>query len=225
MKKIVFAAVFSTFIATHAIAMLVSTDDQQWGIDSVTVDLNTGLEWLDVTKSYGTFPYSQLLNDLLPGNKFDGWNIASASQVLALLDSAGLPSDAAGFKDVHGKYTTQMTEFQNLLGNYTTCNENYHYTWGIVSDSEAEGSISRIWLDQLNEYDEPQHVLTNVENNFYGVESLTTEDFNENNSCNLNPMGAWLVRSPVPEPSAIIIFGSGIAVLTRLSRKKRKVCN
>ncbi len=118
----------------YALAGAVEVNATLIASGSVVSDTATNMEWLKVTDTYGVL-YEQLLTDLSPGNKYAGWHIASAAQVLTLIGDAGLPNAIAGFKDTTGQYTSAMSTFQNLMGAFSTDDPWYRYTQGIVSDS------------------------------------------------------------------------------------------
>ena len=55
---------------------------------TVTLDGQTGLEWLDMTASTG-FGYQEIQAELLPGGQFEGFRLATRNEVRTLWENAG----------------------------------------------------------------------------------------------------------------------------------------
>ena len=70
-------------------AELISLDDGVFGQNSITLDTETGLEWLDLSKSqgYGLHPYESFHLD----GQFEGFHWALENEVLTLWDHANIP--------------------------------------------------------------------------------------------------------------------------------------
>jgi len=72
-------------------AVLISVDDPIFGVDSITRDTVTGLDWLDVTASLGR-SFHDVNNEFGPGGDFEGWRYAIESELVTLfLTSVGVP--------------------------------------------------------------------------------------------------------------------------------------
>jgi len=68
----------------YSIAELQSIDDSVYGVDSITYDTETGLEWLDLHVSIG-MTFSEVSDEIGPGLKFESWRRATWSEVLELM--------------------------------------------------------------------------------------------------------------------------------------------
>lgn len=95
-KTIRLVAFAISFSASYSHAVLISKNDPIFGIDSVTLDTNTGLEWLDVNLSVSR-PLTDLygldgsINDFTdPAGSFFGWRYAVQDEVLRFFSNAGL---------------------------------------------------------------------------------------------------------------------------------------
>jgi hypothetical protein len=76
-------------------ASLYSTNDPNFGPNSITVDAATGLGWLNVSKAAG-LSYQQVLSETQPGGLFSGFRFATVEEVSQLYSSAGLTPSAFG---------------------------------------------------------------------------------------------------------------------------------
>ena len=61
------------FFPLAANAEILSIDDPVFGVDSITVDTETGLEWLDVTISFGPNKDEVVASMLGEGDVFEGF--------------------------------------------------------------------------------------------------------------------------------------------------------
>lgn len=96
--------------ANPASAVLISIDDATFGVDSVTRDTVTGLEWLDVNKSAGV-SFLFITTGIGGGAAFAGWRHATTPELTALFETVGYP---AGY---HSATATQrMIDTINMLG-------------------------------------------------------------------------------------------------------------
>jgi len=97
-----------------ASAVLISIDDGTFGVDSVTRDTVTGLEWLDVNKSAGV-GYGFITGGIGAGAAFAGWRHATTAELTALFDTVGYP---AGYHSATA--TQQMIDTIDMLGRTDT---------------------------------------------------------------------------------------------------------
>ena len=88
-------------------AVLLSQDDSVFGVDSITLDSATGLEWLDLTFTDGR-SYIDVSSNFGPGGDFEGYRYATQSEVEALFINAGIP-------DVPGTSTGNFGPIANFL--------------------------------------------------------------------------------------------------------------
>lgn len=207
----------------EAQATLLAVDDFSYGTPvwgaPVTLDSTTGLEWLNIQITSLQAPsYAELQSWLSPGGKLSGWKLASAAQVFTLMGDAGLPDSIFGFRDTTGRYASQITSFQNLLGGLV-CWDGYRYTWGMVRDSPAPDEVAIIGLGSWGLYEWGETV--------FSESSLMIQSIGTYDSCNYagaDPVGAWLVREAdtitTPEPSTMLLLSGGLFALAVLRRRK-----
>ncbi|MEQ1759430.1 MAG: DNRLRE domain-containing protein [Vicinamibacterales bacterium] len=97
---------------------LSSISDQVFGSNSVTLDTQTGLEWLDLTKSTNrSFDY--VLTQFGLGGEFAGWRLATTDQVTTLFDHAGVRStpQALGHQSLDPLlFNSNVEAFLSLVG-------------------------------------------------------------------------------------------------------------
>ena len=67
----------------------ITSRDSSYGPDTLTLDSDTGLLWLDVTLST-PYSYNEILVELLPGGEFYGFQLASRSEVTIFWEHAGI---------------------------------------------------------------------------------------------------------------------------------------
>lgn len=70
-------------------AALMSIDDANYGINSLTFDTDTNLEWLDITLTINR-SYTEIKNELGIGGEYEGFRYASQSEVETLWANAGI---------------------------------------------------------------------------------------------------------------------------------------
>lgn len=206
MKKIltgyvVYAALFMLclVLAVPSHAALLSVDDSVFGAGSVTLDTATNLEWLDMSKSYGN-TRSYLQSSFGEGGTFEGWRYATADEVIALIQNAGiaigqyLTADQVSF--------TAITDFCLLMDTTTSSQSGYSQMSSQLSIGEKYG------LDMV----------------IYGG-TYTYSTGNLGGSVGTSStISSWLVRdaqaSSVPIPGAVWLLGSGLMGLVGIRRKK-----
>jgi hypothetical protein len=81
------AAASLTFGSAHA--ALMSGDDPVHGVGSITIDTVNNLEWLDLTLSLNV-SFNGALAQFGAGGTFEGFRHATAAEILALSNEAGL---------------------------------------------------------------------------------------------------------------------------------------
>src|SRR5215469_12004001 len=76
-------------MAFSARANLVMGTDPAFGANSLTIDTQTELAWLNLSFTAG-LSYDQVLADMQPGGIFSGYTFASSLQVTDLFSDAGI---------------------------------------------------------------------------------------------------------------------------------------
>ena len=93
MKSIRLPALLGTvtfmLMALSARATLITGPDPAFGANSLTIDTQTGLGWLNLGFTAG-LSYNQVLADMQPGGMFSGYTFATSQQVADLYADAGI---------------------------------------------------------------------------------------------------------------------------------------
>ena len=79
--------------ATSAHATLIVGTDPEFGADSLTVDTQTELAWLNLSYTAG-LSYNQVLADMQPGGMFSNYTFATSQEVTDLYADAGISGPA-----------------------------------------------------------------------------------------------------------------------------------
>ncbi len=198
--------------AGSAQAVLISANDSVSGVDSITQDTESGQEWLDLSLSRGLS-----INQARAQFGAEGWRLATTAEVTTLFTNAGFapPFQASSAID-------PILDLINLFG--------------VTSRFVGGGGV----FTQTRGFIEDGGDLT-----LFGVAELVHSDrtvFGEDladavvlpNSTPPRPRfhvsardGSWLVRdtaaTAVPEPSMLVLFGSGVVLLGAMRRRKQGV--
>lgn len=202
MKKQLACLLACLFVGS-ANATLISSDWQSANDNLITMDTATGLNWLDLSQTYGM---SLGTASSLLASTFSGFRFATHSEVIGFMSDAGLPTPAyphngyASFNNA-SDIAAQLA-FTALLGETVGrgFGSDYFGSRGMVQDLDAitgsylVGGVD-LWVD--------------------------------NTCCTGGNSGAgvWLVRDSVniPEPGSITLFGLGLAGLGFSRRLKQKL--
>jgi hypothetical protein len=174
---------------------------------SFTTDTSTGLDWLDLTETVST-SYDYVSSQLGEGGEFEGWALASRSQVLGLLDNAG---GSGAYLDWSTENNGVVTPLLDLWGDFST---------------DAQNNSVHFLFDEVNEFD--QHRLAYLFDTTKSTEGLSNDlmriDHGFWGSSPSTQVGSALVRVsavPVPVPAAVWLFGSGLIGLIGFARRKK----
>lgn len=199
----------------NAYAVLISADDPVFGLNSITLDTDTGLEWLDLTESQNR-SFSDVASEFGPGGDFEGFRHVNEVEIIQLWTNAGIPDIGVGPTEAN---YTPIRELQDLIG---------------VTDYD---SFLVVWLTQ-GFFDDGSGGITTATANLYatgdtpggaGAGAFTAgtsifDGFVPDFPSSL--FGNWLVRAEitsVPEPSsAMLLFSLCLICLAGFSRKKIK---
>ena len=161
-------------------------------------DLSTGYYWMDVD-NFVSLDSIGVISALTPG-----FHLADQTELSVLFASAG-PSTASTFDN--------LFEIMGGFYDYYTSVDYYERSiWGRTADPKApNGHLTAGTIAQF--YDTTDALKNIWDWNFDGYSDVV---FQGN--------GAWAVSSerPVPEPTTILLLGSGLLGLARFRRKFKK---
>ncbi len=181
--------------------LIVGTADG-FGVDSLTIDTATGLEWLDWTASTN-ISFQDMNLQFGVGGDFEGFRHASMYEVKTLFDNMGLSTE--NFPSQSLVFGSELAT--NALGFLGTTSPNETGTFAITSD---------IFEIPTNPFDFQRVV---------GVQGfvLTSATYGNRSSATLfgnSQHGHALVRlTAVPEPTSLLMVGIGVATL--VCRRRR----
>lgn len=207
-------------------ATLLSVPDLIFGVNSITLDMDTGFEWLDLTSSTGR-SYDDLIgndgtNEFNTGGDFNGFRYATTAEITQLWINAGIPvldgsMTASNFNPVIqlqnliGITLAQATQEQAIVGaNNGNGMNTGTYSYFEISAWSKGISANNEYQPYLRYKSPPDYAQAvfgeGVESSYAGWDT-----------------GNWLVResqSAVPEPATIALFSLG--ALGSFARRKFK---
>lgn len=211
-------------LSSPAQASLISMNST-YGVDTITLDTDTGLEWLDVSTAlthqiqYPLRSYNDVVSQLGAGGLFDGFRYAVRSEVEALLYSS------FGFDPVTSSSSDTVTLADKSAAGSLMSMLDYTLGW-----DHGGGSFSKV-LDAVFDDENPDgpvgamYVFFGVDhsNNLTGGKvSFYSQTYT---SSNTNPYGHFLVRQSainVDEPPATSLAALALAVAFGLFWRGKK---
>lgn len=208
---------------------LVGQDLQASGDQLVTLDKNTGLQWLDLSATKGLSVLD--VQHGAGGWTAQGFRYATFDEIKGLYADAGMaPFDGCSYDNptggcgMQGSYSDGV-QFFELLGATSTrmagfmqpiaCN-GWHS--GVCDDHLEAGQ----WVPTLDY----TYVMPLALSKTIGIGTIDPSGPSPVYMANLST-GSWLVRSdigftsPVPEPSSLGLFAAGVAALFAFGRTRR----
>ena len=182
-------------ISLVAMALVLSTSVNATIVDlgNITRDTTSGRDWLDLTGTTNT-SYNQMLLDVGVGGQFEGWTIASFSDVEELFDNAGGDGNYPGLQTVLAS---------NLLPLWGVTGFRPNETWFSVSDSARSSSATSGVIFGLNG--------SLVYSSNFAVKDQASPG-----------LGTALYQvSSVPVPAAVWLYCSGLLGLIGVARGKK----
>ncbi len=211
-------ALAASLASTVAHAQIVVRDWQVAGDSSLTYDATSNLEWLDLSLTFNT-QIAPTVVQLGTGGLFEGFRLATATEVHGLMTNAGVPTSL--FSDITLPTPTEwasMTNLTNLLGETVgrQFGPQFNGSRGFVLQNAAPLLVGFYQDLELSDA-----FGTEVGFNDY---ALTTDALTGTGS----GAGIWLVRSattgpitPVPEPSTYGLIGAGALLGLALYRRRK----
>jgi len=195
MYKVLITLLF--FISLNASAALVD-------IGNHTTDTDSGLDWLDLSETSGLGTAAALAAN-------SGWRYAANSEIEALFGVAfdgyydTQPNGLSLSVDVeYADQAADVTAWENLFGYSSTVN--YFWSYGFYQDEDS------LWknIGTRREFG-GDTVVVGLEN---------TGDISSLVANGSPSFGTYLVRTTVPVPAAVWLFGSALAGLGWFRRKQ-----
>jgi len=184
-------------------ATLITIDDPRFGPNSLVLDTNTGLEWLNLRFSQG-LSARQVLAQTGPGGTFGGFQYADREQFVTLF------TEVFGSSFLLGQHDLNATiNFATLFGP-TGGTQQLPTLNGLFDVSSGPGGVRGSATGIIFFYD------TDIRGNMVGA--TDTSSFGLDNA--FFEMGSFLVA--VPEPSLSLISVSLLGLAAIMLRRKRR---
>jgi len=172
------------------------------GNTDLTLDTSTGMVWLDLTVTQG-MDYFYVVDQTQSGGMFEGFRVATVEETRGLYDFV---SPLTNIDNPTALEQQSVTELLNKTGitwdNFGTGYFQLGYNDAFWGGNQYERNIGMI------EFAPNNNVLT--------LSALATPAPQQG-----EPFGTYLVQtSPVPIPSALLLFSSGLIGLVGFTRRR-----
>lgn len=213
-------AVSATALPAFANAALVGINDPLYGAgqdgQNITLDTNTGLQWLDVTLTTNR-SYNDIAGQFGSSGDFAGWRHAQGNELVTLFGNAGLPA-AFGGVDLGSGFDDEILAFQTLTG-LVYSSSTYVSLPVAVSDRVRQTNASM--FDDGDPFGFGGTGWAGVSNTEFGLEAAIFIDEGPSRS-SVTLMGHWLVReatTQIAAPGTVALFGISLAAIGFLRRR------
>lgn len=196
---------FLVFVSFNVRSDLVSIDWKTTGDNLITRDSVSGLDWLDLTET-NLMSYGQVSAQLDIGGQFEGYRYATNSEVIALWENFSINLNTGASTIIPSYIDPGIEPAALLLGNIVN-EDSATYPFGVLGLTANEsyaGAHSRFGA------------YNNSRSSFYDRGGFAQSD-----EIAYGHTGSYLVtQSPVPIPTAVWLFSSGLIGLIGLVRRK-----
>lgn len=204
----------SLVLSMNASAAIMNADWQIAGDNLITVDTDSGLEWLDITVTTSR-SYNDVSSKLGSGEEFDGWRYATALEISGFWDAFGGDSTHYDGWSVenNGLFETIAPYWGDAYCQNTGCTPGDGYLFAIFGEARSENTQFRSKI--FDDITDPNKATQDYFNLKSGWSEVTETSFKT---------GHALVRVSdlvvVPVPAAVWLFSSGLIGLFVVARKK-----
>lgn len=217
-------ALTGLLLSLSASAAIISVDSS-FGVDTITRDTGTGLDWLDVTETQW-LSYNQVIAQMGAGGAYEGWRYATTAELDQLITNFGYVSLMAGPCPYGNKYCDRgeglyddnliVEQMIHMLGDMVSEYEpagSIGYSYGILADTPYSNDYQYeyVGLGIIGDYERRSSDLADQIDTTHGY---MTYDRAEGH------IGSFLVQTTtVPIPTAAWLFGSALIGLAGIKRK------
>jgi hypothetical protein len=198
------SAVLACALCRPAFATVIRADDPLFGSDSVIRDVDNDRDYLALVFTMG-YGYDGVVAELGPGGDFEGWTVASESDLEDLRVSAGIVHGSADPGIVAA--AEQLRDWFCISGmlSCVDLSTTHEYARGLLSDpgpfagTQSAYGIGRRFNVTPNEAD--------MRVSGWGWPDVTFEE-------------VFLKRSTVPEPASLLLIAIGLAAFGAERRRR-----
>jgi len=200
-------------------ANLLSLDLNAFGDGLITFDTTTDLQWLDLSQTAG-WATNNLVSEFGVGGAYEGWRYATVFEWQHLIQEGGLQPGVTAHNPSDPGLTYTAADLQAML--YLLGAPGYS---GETINFVSQGSVGTTWNDYFGPGG-PAYATWNLSPDltFNGNGDFYVGSYDETwDPAVANPYGHYLVRTSVPEPASLTLFGLGLAGLGILRRRKASI--